>query len=341
MNAMNVITRQLSHWASGRTSRRTLLLVLASLGVSLALPSLAKVAPSNLNRIYAEFQQPAGTKVLVAAHRGLSGRSTGAWQKYPENSLAAIANSIELGIDIVEVDVRKTKDGQLILMHDANVDRTTDATGGITNLTLAEIKQLHLKLGVGGTNAAVSDQRVPTLEEVMLLAKDKCMVNLDKAWILVPECCAVLKKTGTLRQAIFKSSYSAARCEVDFADLDPPVFFMPIILHKKGWEKKKEQGWAQIEPYTRRIHPCAFELVFVSDDDPTVSAETIARIKQSGARAWINTLWDELAAGHTDAKSLKDPAVGWGWAVGRGANVIQSDESERLLDYLRSRYLHW
>ena len=146
--------------------------------------------------------------------------------------------------------MRKTKDGQLILMHDATVDRTTDGTGAITNLTLAEIKQLHLKLGVGGTNAAVTDQRVPTLEEVMLLAKDKCMVNLDKAWILVPECCAILKKTGTLRQAIFKSSYSAARCEVDFANLNPPVFFMPIILHKKGWEKKKEQGWAQLEPYT-------------------------------------------------------------------------------------------
>ena len=93
--------------------------------------------------------------------------------------------------------MRKTKDGQLILMHDATVDRTTDGTGAITNLTLAEIKQLHLKLGVGGTNAAVTDQRVPTLEEVMLLAKDKCMVNLDKAWIIVPECCAVLKKTGT------------------------------------------------------------------------------------------------------------------------------------------------
>jgi glycerophosphoryl diester phosphodiesterase len=167
------------------------------------------------------------------------------------------------------------------------------------------------------------------------------MVNLDKAWIIVPECCAVLKRMGTLRQAIFKSSSSAARCEVDFADLNPPVFFMPIILHKNGWEKKKEQGWAQIEPHTRRIHPCAFELVFVSDDDPAVSAETIARIKQSGARAWINTLWDELAAGHTDAKSLKDPAAGWGWAIGRGANVIQSEESERLLEYLRSRELHW
>ncbi len=333
MNAMNVITRQLS--------RRTLLLGLTLLMAGLAGSSPAKVLPSSFNRIYAEFQQPAGTKVLVAAHRGLSGRSTGAWQRQPENSVAAIAESIERGIDIVEVDVRKTKDGGLILCHDATVDRTTDGTGAIADLTLAEIKRLHLRLGVGGTNAPVTDQRMPTLEEAMLVAKDKCMVNLDKAWIIVPQCCAVLKKTGTLRQAIFKSSYSAARCEVDFANLNPPVFFMPILLHKKGWEKKSEQGWAQLEPYTRRMHPCAFELVFVSDDDPIVSAETIAKIKKAGARAWINTLWDDLAAGHTDAKSLTDPAVGWGWAIARGANVIQSDESERLLEYLRSRELHW
>ena len=325
----------------GNAAPKWIVPALAALVIGLALPAPAKVAPSDANRICAEFQKPAGTQVLVAAHRGLSGRSTGAWEKFPENSLAAIANSIETGIDIVEIDVRKTRDGALILMHDATVDRTTDGTGAITNMTLAQMKQLHLRMGVGGTNAAVSDQRVPTLEEVMLLAKDKCMVNLDKAWILVPECCAILKKTGTTRQAIFKSSYSAARCEVDFAHLEPPVLFMPIILHKKGWEKKKDQGWAQIEPYLKQTRPCAFELVFNSDKDPIASKEIAAKIKEGGARVWINTLWDDLAGGHTDAKSLTEPKAGWGWAVSRGANVIQSDEATRLLEYLRSRQLHW
>ena len=309
--------------------------------VAVALSCPAKVMPSNFSQICAEFEQPAGTKVLVAAHRGLAGRSTGNWGKYPENSLPAIARCIEAGIDIVEIDVQKTKDGQLILMHDSKVDRTTDGTGAIADLTLAEIRKLHLRLGVGGTNAPVTKEPVPTLEEVMTLAKDKCMVNLDKAWIIVPECCVVLKKTGTLRQAIFKSSYNANRCEVDFANLNPPVFFMPIILHKKDWQKKTEQGWAQMEPYTRKIHPCAFELVFVSDEDPIAAPDVIARIKKSGARAWINTMWDSLDAGHTDEKSLKDPSAGWGWAIERGANVIQTDEAERLLEYLRARKLHW
>ena len=97
MNTMHVVTKQLSQWTAGKLSRRALLLALASSVVGLALSSPAKVAPSNFNRIYAEFQQPAGTKVLVAAHRGLSGRSTGAWQKYPENSLAAIARQHRAG----------------------------------------------------------------------------------------------------------------------------------------------------------------------------------------------------------------------------------------------------
>jgi glycerophosphoryl diester phosphodiesterase len=167
------------------------------------------------------------------------------------------------------------------------------------------------------------------------------MLNLDKAWIIVPGCVAVLKKTGTTRPATFKSSYSAARCAVDFSRPDPPLLFMPIILHKNDWQKNSKQGWAQIEPYTLQTRPCAFELVFVSDDDPIVPPETIKRIEQSGARAWINTLWESLAAGHTDAKSLADPAVGWGWAIARGANVIQTDEAERLLEHLRSRTLHW
>ncbi|MEI9960491.1 MAG: glycerophosphodiester phosphodiesterase family protein [Limisphaerales bacterium] len=299
----------------------------------------ANAAPSEFKSIYAEFQKPESAQVLVAAHRGLPGKSTGAWEKFPENSLAAIADSIAAGVDIVEVDVHKTKDGQLVIMHDDTVDRTTDGTGEMSNLTLAELKQLHLRMGEGGTN--MSDQRIPTLEEVMYLVKGKCMVNLDKAWDLVPECHAVLKKTETVQQAIFKSSYDAARCEKDFAGLNPPVSFMPIIYDGNDWQKQKQQGWAKIEPYAQLSRPCAVELIFTSDDDVLVAPETLAKIKQNGMRPWINTMWDSLDAGHTDAKSLKNPVEGWDWLIARGANIIQTDESSRLLEHLRARKLHW
>ena len=67
-------------------------------------------------------------KVLVVAHRGN-------WSIAPENSLAAIDSAIQMKVDIVEIDIRKTKDGELVLMHDDTVDRTTNGTGKVKDKT--------------------------------------------------------------------------------------------------------------------------------------------------------------------------------------------------------------
>ena len=322
-------------------SRRAMLrLVLSAvLVLGLTLPTLA--APSSLKRIRKEILNPAGKNVLVTAHRGLAGISTGAREKYPENSLAAFANSIALGVDMIEVDVQKTKDGHLVLMHDKTVDRMTDGTGAIAKLTLAEIKSLRLKIGTGGTNAPLTEYQVPTLEEALRLVKGKCLINLDKVGSMVPECMELLKRTRTVKQAVFKSGYSAERCAKDYKHLNPPVLFMPIIFHKDDWRANQEQGWDQLEPYSRLLKPCAFELVFSSAEDPVISSDTAEKIRSSGARIWINTLWESQAAGRSDAAALKDPDANWGWVISRGATIIQTDEAERLLEYLRSRKLHW
>lgn len=322
-------------------SRRAMLrlTLCATLALGLALPTLA--APSNLKRIRKEILNPAGRHVLVTAHRGLSGISTGAREKYPENSLEAFANSIALGVDMIEVDVQKSKDGHLILMHDKTVNRMTEGKGAIADLTLAEIKSLRLRTGVGGTNAPLTEYQIPTLEEALILIKGKCLINLDKVGSMVPECLELLKRTGTIKQAVFKSGYSAERCAKDYKHLNPPVLFMPIIFHKEDWQQKADQGWAQLEPYSRQLRPCAFELVFSSEADELVSPETAAKIRKSGARIWINTLWESQAAGRTDAAALHDPDANWGWVISRGATIIQTDEAERLLQYLRSRKLHW
>ncbi len=64
----------------------------------------------------------------------------GNWRSAPENSTAAIDSAIAMKVDIVEIDIQKTKDGQLILMHDNTLDRTTTGKGEIKNWTLADIK---------------------------------------------------------------------------------------------------------------------------------------------------------------------------------------------------------
>jgi len=79
----------------------------------------------------------------------------------PENTLAAFQNAISLGVDWLEFDVQMTKDGALVVIHDETVDRTTDGTGAVRNLTLEEIRSFD----------AGQSEKVPTFEEVVQLAK--------------------------------------------------------------------------------------------------------------------------------------------------------------------------
>jgi len=90
--------------------------------------------------------------VLVIAHRGASGY-------YPENTLKSIQYAIEMGSDIVEIDLKMAMDGQIVLMHDDAVDRTTNGKGLVKDLTVQQLKMLD----AGG------GERVPLLTEVMEL----------------------------------------------------------------------------------------------------------------------------------------------------------------------------
>ena len=128
------------------------------------------LAQTRVDKILTAFKNPDPSQVLVISHRG-------DWRYAPENSVEAVERCIELGVDVVEIDVRLTKDGHLVAMHDNTVDRTTNGTGKVSDLTLAEIKELRLKNACGARGSRI---QVPTMEEIMLAAKDKVMINLDK-----------------------------------------------------------------------------------------------------------------------------------------------------------------
>lgn len=140
---------------------------------------------SKVDEIRDELLNPNNNSVLVVAHRG-------DWRYAPENSLAAIENVIKMGCDVVEIDIQKTKDGHLILMHDNTLDRTTTGHGKISDQTLNDVKKLKLRNGLG----IHTRHTVPTLEEALLLAKDKIMINLDKAYPLFDEVYELLEKQG-------------------------------------------------------------------------------------------------------------------------------------------------
>lgn len=105
---------------------------------------------------------------MVIAHRG--GASLG-----PENSLMAIESAIALGVDAVEVDVRLSADGHVVVMHDKSVNRTTDGKGRVNGLSLAQLKGLSLLDAAGNK----TDERIPTLDEVLELVAGRCRVLIE------------------------------------------------------------------------------------------------------------------------------------------------------------------
>ena len=156
-----------------------------------------------VDMIRKELFNPDSEKVLVVSHRG-------DWRNACENSLEAIENAIQMGVDIVEVDLARTKDGQLILLHDNTLNRTTTGKGKPEEHTLAEIKNLRLRNGCN----IKTIYKIPTLEEALLAAKGRVMLNLDKAFDYFDQVYELLEKTGTTNLVIMKSNAPAEEVSI-------------------------------------------------------------------------------------------------------------------------------
>ena len=261
--------------------------------------------------------------VLVVSHRA-------DWRNAPENSLQAIKNCMAMGVDMVEIDLKKTKDGQLILLHDKTIDRTTTGKGNPEDYTLAELRQFRLRNGAGHK----TDHVIPTFEEVMTLCKGKILVNVDKGYDYFKDAYAILEKTGTVQQCIMKAGLPYEQVRKENGEVLENMIFMPVInLHKDGAE-------TIIDGYMKNLKPVAYELVF--DNDGEEVQRLIKKVRDSGAKIFINSLWAELCGGHYDDRAVEqnEPDESWGWIIGQGVKLIQTDRPQQLLKYLRERKLH-
>src|SRR6476660_6386350 len=137
--------------------------------ISFIIPFLAvgQKDNSHFQSIHESLLNTKNNIVMIAAHRG-------AHNLVPENSLASIREGIKMGIDIVELDIRFTSDRRLVLMHNKTIDGTTDGKGLVTDYTFEEIRKFKLK-----HNGQVTEEVIPTLEEALLIAKGKILIDLD------------------------------------------------------------------------------------------------------------------------------------------------------------------
>jgi glycerophosphoryl diester phosphodiesterase len=140
------------------------------LTLTLGLVLVVIIGPARAQQAEEDAQAAAARKVRqIVAHRGSS-------QDRPENTLASYRRAIEAGATLTEADIRTTKDGVLVSMHDADVKRTTDGKGLVKDMTLAEIR----KLDAGRKfDTRYAGERVPTLREILELCRGKIDVLLD------------------------------------------------------------------------------------------------------------------------------------------------------------------
>lgn len=265
------------------------------------------------------LNNPKAQRVLVVSHRG-------DWRNAPENSIPAMLNCVAMGVDMVEIDLHMTKDGHLVLMHDKKVDRTTNGKGEVKNLTLAEIKQLRLRNGMG----RVTTVQVPTMEEVFAALKGKVLINVDKGYDYFDEVYAAARRMDMVDQIVIKAKGRLQKIQKEKGDVIQKSIFMPIVhLDVDSAEQVLDEFLA--------IRPVAVECCFKTVT-PTVE-RLLKKIDDAGVKVWINTLWPSLNGGHDDDRAVidGDPDGAWGWALNHYAQFLQTDRPALLIEYLKQQ----
>ena len=189
------------------------------LAVALAACTNEPQYANRAEKILAEMHDPTSDYVIVASHRG-------DWRNYPENSIPAIESVIRMGVDIVEIDLKMTKDSVLVLSHDKTIDRMLNGKGLVSDFTLDSLRTFRLKRA---HNVTTDSLRITTLEEALTVCKDRIVVNLDHAWDYYDAAIAVAEKVGVVDQILMKGKKPLKVVEDKLSTHENNFMYMPII----------------------------------------------------------------------------------------------------------------
>ncbi|WP_443939873.1 glycerophosphodiester phosphodiesterase family protein [Pedobacter sp. MW01-1-1] len=283
---------------------------------------MLKVQAQNPSEKLASIFSKKNTHTLVAAHRG-------DWRNAPENSLNALFNSIEKGFDIMELDVKMTKDSQMVVMHDNTIDRTTNGKGKVSDYTLAEIRKFKLKNGLG----RVTSHGIPTMKEMMLAAKNKIIINVDKGNDHLPQVFNVLEATGTLNQAIVNVGDNIEYEKLKATENIPDGAFLMVVVNMK-----RPDALSIISSY-KTYKGAVIQPIF--DTDTLSNLKMIPELAKNQV-IWLNSLWPSLNGGHDDDRAVEQnqKKESWGWLIAKKPSIIQSDRPTDLKLYLKEIGMH-
>lgn len=272
---------------------------------------------------YKNFMADPGRDCAIIAHRGI-------WRDAPENSLSAIEAAIAGCYDVVEIDVRRSADGELFLCHDDTLERMTGRDAAVEDLHASELATLHLRNRDGGAENPLTDQKLARLSDVFDLTRDRIFIHLDvKDRSLIPEVIAAAQAARVDQQVDF---WSALRDEEDFVWIDSNIMVQGVPFIAKT--RLNVPGAALQTELVFRLKPLICEIYFDSIGQLAAHKD---RFAEAGISLWVNTLDDVSCAGLTDTAALKDPDAVWGRLLDAGVSAIQTDEAAALKTYLATR----
>lgn len=263
----------------------------------------------------------ADPRPLVVAHRGC-------WRQPAENSLAAIAACAALGVDMVEIDLRQTKDGVIVLLHDDSLERTTSLSGPLRDKNRAELQSARLRREAGGPRAGLTDEHLPSFEEV-LAAPVKVFFFLDIKEPIHEEVARLLDEHGAWDRVLFSMNkeFGPGLLRARFVGR---ATVMPKLSENFGGKCASGLDPAADLTAYAELHALIYEVVFCDD-----RFFDLARTQARGARLWVNTLGPVFDGGRDEATALADPDAVWGELLNRGASALQTDHPGELIAYLR------
>lgn len=303
---------------------KRILWILAVAGAVLSSCTSKSSEPANkAEQVIAALNDPASRYVVVACHRG-------DWRNYPENSLGAIESVIRMGADIVEIDLKLTKDSVLVLSHDHTCNRMTTGKGDISTMTYDSLATFNLKTA---HNVAIPGTRITTLQEALEACKDRIVINVDQGYQYYN---LVVKLTDALDmtdQILIKGKKAR---EVVAREMEGSrMMYMPIIDIQKP---KGKELFEQYESWYAQTgeKPLAYEVCF-SELNEEVEA-CCQKVIAQGSKLWINTLWASLCGGYEDDAAFEgDPDKVYGKILDLGTSIIQTDRPELLIGWLKKQ----
>lgn len=251
----------------------------------------------NKKQLHAYFAYREAAPIIISAHRG------GTEPGYPENSIESFQNILNHLPAFFEIDPRLTKDSVIVLMHDKTLDRTTNATGNLSDYTWAELQEVRLKDSQG----RVTDCKIPLLEDVIRWSKGKTVINLDKKDVPMHMIVKLIRKHRA-ENHVMLTVHTGAQARY-YYDRLPDIMFSAFARTQKEYDDMAISG----VPWSNMI-------AYVGPTIDQKNSKIVEQLRRNGVKCMIS-----LAPTHDKIADKQERDLRYREEIGRQPDIIESD----------------